>query len=97
VGLAQNNAASTGDYVSRAEYEKLKSELETLKSADGAIDEKPNAAAASVAGGKAQQQVQSRDVTPIRSQRSGQFPIAPISGEELATEEQRDCSATLNR
>ena len=30
VGLAQNNAASTGDYVSRAEYEKLKSELETL-------------------------------------------------------------------
>jgi len=31
VGRAQENAASTGDYVSRAEYEKLKSELETLK------------------------------------------------------------------
>jgi len=31
VALAQNNAASTDDYVSRTEYEKLKSELETLK------------------------------------------------------------------
>ncbi len=31
VGRAQENPASSGDYVSRAEYEKLKSELETLK------------------------------------------------------------------
>src|SRR5215831_15891147 len=31
VGRAEENAASTGDYVSRAEYEKLKGELETLK------------------------------------------------------------------
>jgi hypothetical protein len=31
VGRAQENAAPAGDYVSRAEYDKLKSELETLK------------------------------------------------------------------
>lgn len=52
--IAQNNAAATGDYVSRAEYEKLKSELETLKAQMAQLMKNQTQQPPASPGGKAQ-------------------------------------------